>query len=193
MTYYLYVKTHNQTGLKYLGKTIANPYIYKGSGVYWQNHLKKHGIDISTEIIRECQTESELIHWGRYYSNLWNVVESKEWANLISEEGPGGSWGEESKKKLSETMSKKLSKLTPQELTERMKKSCCKPESYTPERIEKARLASIGKKKTKTPALLAAEAQRRNRTIDQKLKCGAANKNKTWKLVDGKRVWMERI
>ena len=192
MTYYLYVKTHNQTGLKYLGKTIADPYIYTGSGVRWTRHLKKHGHDISTEVIKECKTEQELIYWGRYYSNLWNIVKSKDWANLITEEGPGGIWGESSKKKLSKTMSEKLSLLSPDQLSERMKKSCCKPESYTPERIEKARLASIGKKKTKTSALLAAEEARRNRTAEQKLKCGAANKNKTWKMIDGKRVWMER-
>jgi len=191
MTYYLYVKTHNLTGLKYLGKTISDPYIYKGSGVYWCNHLKEHGSDISTQVVRECHTESELVHWGRYYSDLWNVVESKEWANLIAEEGPGGAWSEESKQKLSKTMKEKLSELSAQDLEERMKKSCCKPESYTPQRIEKARLASIGKKKTKTPALLAAEEQRRNRTKEQKLKCGVANKNKTWQLVDGKRVWMQ--
>ena len=143
-------------------------------------------------MIKECKTEQELIHWGRYYSNLWNIVKSKDWANLITEEGPGGIWGESSKKKLSKTMSEKLSLLSPDQLSERMKKSCCKPESYTPERIEKARLASIGKKKTKTSALLAAEEARRNRTAEQKLKCGAANKNKTWKMIDGKRVWMER-
>lgn len=192
MTYYLYVKTHNITGLKYLGKTISDPYSYKGSGVYWRNHLDKHGADISTKILKECETEDELIHWGRYYSNLWDVVKSKDWANLITEEGPGGLWGESSRKKLATTMRNRLSLLSPEQLSERMKKSCCKPESYTPERIEKARLASIGKKKTKTPALLAAEERRRNRTTEERLKCGIANKNKTWKLIDGKRVWMEK-
>ena len=90
-------------------------------------------------------------------------------------------------------MSNALSQLTKEQLTERMKKSCCNPESYTAERIEKSRLGMLGKKKTKTPALLAAEEARRNRTDAQKLKCGLANKNKTWKLVNGKRVWMEKI
>ena len=41
--YYLYVKTHRITGLKYLGKTKQDPYKYRGSGVYWTSHIKKHG------------------------------------------------------------------------------------------------------------------------------------------------------
>jgi hypothetical protein len=49
---YLYIKTHNITGLKYFGKTTkVNPYAYTGSGEYWLNHLKIHGNNISTEII----------------------------------------------------------------------------------------------------------------------------------------------
>jgi hypothetical protein len=85
MTIFLYIKKHKDTGLKYLGKTIASdPYSYPGSGVYWTHHLKIHGNNVETEILRECQTEEELIYWGKYYSKLWNVVESKEWANLTA-------------------------------------------------------------------------------------------------------------
>jgi hypothetical protein len=87
--YYLYVKTHRITGLKYLGQTKQDPFIYSGSGKYWKSHLKKHGVDINTEIIKECQTKDELKNWGAHYSNLWNVVESNEWANLMPELGDG--------------------------------------------------------------------------------------------------------
>ena len=91
MNIYLYVKTHKQTGLKYLGKTTSKyPHTYPGSGVYWRNHLDKHGYDYTTEIIRECKTKKELAEWGLYYSNLWNVVASDEWANLTEESGAGG-------------------------------------------------------------------------------------------------------
>ena len=49
---YLYIKTHKITGLKYFGKTTrTDPYTYKGSGVRWMNHIRKHGYDISTEIL----------------------------------------------------------------------------------------------------------------------------------------------
>ena len=190
---YLYKKTHNKTGLQYLGKTVSkNPYKYPGSGVYWSNHLSVHGNDVTTEILKECETEEELIQWGLYYSRLWNVVENKEWANLTEEAGPGGSWSDDSKQKLSVSTKKLLSQLTPEERSARMKNSACKPESYTPERIEKARLGMLGKKKTKTPALLAAERERATRIKLDPLKCGDHNRGKTWKLVDGKRVWLEK-
>lgn len=91
MNIYLYVKTHNKTGLKYLGKTTSkDPYKYKGSGTWWINHINTHGYDVTTKIIKECLSNEELKKWGIYYSNLWNVVESKKWANLKPEEGDGG-------------------------------------------------------------------------------------------------------
>lgn len=190
---YLYKKTHNKTGLQYLGKTVSkDPHKYPGSGVYWARHITAHGNDVTTEILKECQTEEELIEWGLYYSRLWNVVESKEWANLTEEAGPGGSWSTESKQKLSASTKKLLSHLTPEELSARMKNSACKPESYTPERIEKARRGMLGKKKTKTPALLAAEQERIRRNKENPLRCGDYNRGKTWKLIDGKRVWLDK-
>ena len=97
MTIYLYVKTHNKTGLKYLGKTSKDPYTYPGSGVDWKAHLKEYGIDHSTEIIKECNSNQELSEWGRYYSKLWNVAESNEWANRIPETGGGSNHTEERK------------------------------------------------------------------------------------------------
>ena len=89
MTIYLYVKTHQKTGLKYLGKTTQDPFTYLGSGVDWKLHLKEHGKEHSTKIIKECKTNSELSYWGRYYSELWNVAKSTEWANRIPETGGG--------------------------------------------------------------------------------------------------------
>lgn len=89
--YFLYVKTHNITGLKYLGQTSNNdPHKYKGSGTYWKRHLKKYGGNFSTEIIKECSSLEELSKWGEFYSKLWNVVESDNWANLKEETGDGG-------------------------------------------------------------------------------------------------------
>lgn len=88
---YLYVKTHNKTGLKYLGKTIReDPYTYRGSGKRWTAHLDKHGNDVRTEILLETNDNNELIQQGIYYSEKFNVVESKDWANLKIEQGDGG-------------------------------------------------------------------------------------------------------
>jgi hypothetical protein len=89
--FYLYVKTHNVTGLKYLGQTSQDPFKYSGSGVYWRLHLDKHGSEHFTEILKECNSKEELQQLGSYYSELWRIVESNEWANLKPETGDGGS------------------------------------------------------------------------------------------------------
>jgi hypothetical protein len=86
----LYKKTHRKTGLQYLGKTTRDPYKYQGSGRRWSNHINKHGYDVETEILLETDDPAEIEKWGIYYSNLWNVVESKDWANLKVEQGDGG-------------------------------------------------------------------------------------------------------
>ena len=92
-TYYLYVKTHQVTGLKYLGYTgKKDPYKYSGSGKYWKNHLEVYGKHINTEILLETNSLTEIETTGRYFSELWRVVESHEWANLKPEEGQGGAF-----------------------------------------------------------------------------------------------------
>ena len=102
MTIYLYKKTHRITGLQYLGKTTSNdPHSYTGSGKYWKSHLKKHGSDYDTEILRECATNDEVKQWGEYYSILWNVVSSNDWANLKTESGDGGDPGPIGRSKIS--------------------------------------------------------------------------------------------
>ena len=123
MTIYLYVKTHNKTGLKYLGKTTQNPFAYLGSGIDWKIHLKEHGEDYTTEILKECKNNKELSEWGRYYSGLYNVVESKEWANRIPETG-GGSCGPEAAKKISQKLKGKKKSLRTDTHKENLSKSC---------------------------------------------------------------------
>jgi hypothetical protein len=88
--YKLYVKTHNKTGLKYLGFTKLNPYKYKGSGIYWVRHLNIHGNDVSTDVIFESTSKADIQSMGIHYSNLWNVVDDSHWANLKPETGEGG-------------------------------------------------------------------------------------------------------
>jgi hypothetical protein len=92
MTIYLYVKTHTKTGLKYLGKTEQDPYTYRGSGKYWKLHLNKHGDDVWTNVIFQSDDKDEIRRQGVLFSTLWDVVSSKEWANLKLEEGDGGTW-----------------------------------------------------------------------------------------------------
>lgn len=86
---YLYVKTH-PTGLKYLGKTVQDPSKYKGSGTHWLRHLNKHGEEHTTEILFETEDKELFREKAIYYSKLYNVVESNEWANIVPEQGDGG-------------------------------------------------------------------------------------------------------
>lgn len=94
-------------------------------------------------------------------------------------------------KTISNVMKTSLSKLTSEELSIRMKNSACQPDSYTPERIEKARQGMLGKKKTKTPKLIEAEKNRAER-IRQNAHLMGYNKGKSWKLVNGKRVYFTK-
>jgi hypothetical protein len=89
MKYKIMIKTHSKTKLKYLCVTHNEDYEkYKGSGLYWKNHLKIHGSEyIDTELLYETECKEELRNKGLYYSSLYDVVESSEWANLIPETG----------------------------------------------------------------------------------------------------------
>lgn len=97
MNIYLYIKTHSKTGFKYLGKTTKDPYNYLGSGVDWKLHLKEHGKEHTTEVLRECKSNKELNEWGRYYSDLWDVANNLDWANRIPETGGGSNHTQERK------------------------------------------------------------------------------------------------
>lgn len=90
--HYLMIKKCIGTGLKYLCKTSGNkdPYLYRGSGVRWLNHIKKHKSHIITCIIGNYATKKELKEAGLYYSKLYNVVHDYNWANLTEEKGDGG-------------------------------------------------------------------------------------------------------
>lgn len=83
----LMIKSHNVTGLNYLCVTERKKYIeYRGSGLYWTRHLKVHGFDISTVLLYESETKSQdFIDTCLYYSDLFSVVESDDWANLVPE------------------------------------------------------------------------------------------------------------
>jgi hypothetical protein len=92
-TTFLYIKTHNITGLKYFGKTTKlDAESYLGSGKYWLNHIKKHGKDISTEIIAQFSEDQmqELMEFAIRFSVKNNIVKSNKWANLIIENGLDG-------------------------------------------------------------------------------------------------------
>lgn len=123
---YLYVKTHNKTGLKYFGKTTnEDPSSYKGSGKYWTKHLKKNGYDFSTEIIAEFDDEDieKCTKFAIEYSIAHDIVNSEEWANLCEENGLDGApkghiTSEETKNKISKSLIGKSFKKSKYEIKE---------------------------------------------------------------------------
>jgi len=95
----LYIATHKTTKLKYFGKTSRYFTVedlqknYHGSGVYWNKHLKKHGNNVSMEIIGIYNSD-EVLDIALKFSDDNDIVNSYEWANLVPENGlDGGSIG----------------------------------------------------------------------------------------------------
>lgn len=88
----LYVKEHTKTKLKYFGKTIRkDPQKYLGSGVLWRKHINKHGKEyVKTLEVWSFDSISEANAFALNFSERFNIVESKDWANLIDETGVGG-------------------------------------------------------------------------------------------------------
>lgn len=87
--YYLMLKTHNITKLKYLCfhyGTRKSCYTYNGSGFYWRAHLSKHGIDITTDILLESSNKDEISARGIQLSKEWDIVKSDKYANLTIED-----------------------------------------------------------------------------------------------------------
>jgi hypothetical protein len=90
MITYLYHKRHNKTGLNYFGKTTRDPYKYVGSGVYWKRHLEKHGKEIETVQVWAFENLQECKYFAVDFSIKNNIVESKDWANFVIENGVDG-------------------------------------------------------------------------------------------------------
>jgi hypothetical protein len=84
---YLYVKKHLVTGKLYFGKTLRNPLKYKGSGVAWQKHLKKHGNKVETIWYCLYTDLSTLEEAAISFSHLWDIVGNDQWMNMVIENG----------------------------------------------------------------------------------------------------------
>lgn len=108
----LYIKRHRKTGMLYFGKTTrTDVHKYLGSGKYWIRHISMYGKDdVETIWISEPFTDKEeLQEFALAFSELFNIVESDEWANLQEENGldgglPGHAISEEKKQRISQSM-----------------------------------------------------------------------------------------
>ena len=103
----LYIKQH-KTGLQYFGKTSTKDINkYKGSGLRWKRHIKKHGYDVVTFSVGSYdENDPMLIEHALGFSACNDIVNSNDWANLKPENGiDGGCYfpNEETKIKMSES------------------------------------------------------------------------------------------
>lgn len=108
----LMVKTHRKTGLRYLCVTKKSSWkTYKGSGKRWLSHLAVHGRDVDTELLFESDDLNVFRDMCLWYSDHYDAVESREWANILPENGVtgGGSFhhlDEEHQARIKERISK---------------------------------------------------------------------------------------
>lgn len=106
--YNLYLKEHNKTKLKYLGYTTRDDYdVYTGSGTRWLKHINAHGYNVTTRLLGSYESMEELKENGILYSNMWNVAENAQFANLKTEEGVSGNYSKEVRKKMSDSAKKR--------------------------------------------------------------------------------------
>lgn len=111
---HLYIKRHNVTGMQYFGKvTKRDPLKYKGSGKYWLRHIRKHGNDVTTEILGSFERIEDAENTALQFSKDNDIANNPSWANLIDENArdgapvghPGHVFTEEQRKRMSEKSS----------------------------------------------------------------------------------------
>jgi hypothetical protein len=88
---YLMIKRHQVTGLLYFCKTTRHdPDKYKGSGVWWSLHLKKHGRKVDHLWKKFFTDKEELQEFALFFSDYFNICEDNNWANIVPEDGITG-------------------------------------------------------------------------------------------------------
>lgn len=108
---FLYIKQHKITGLLYFGKTVKTGKAfdqYKGSGKYWNSHLKTHGKAVETIWFCYFTDIYSLVEFAINFSTQENIKSSQLWANLCEESGLQG--GITTTRPLSEECKRKISK-----------------------------------------------------------------------------------
>jgi hypothetical protein len=99
----LMIKRHTKTGLRYFCKTPRKNYLkYLGSGSRWASHIKKHGTEfVVTDWVSEPFTNPDDIKdFAVLFSELFNIVESEDWANLKIEDGLEGGMSSQTAKEM---------------------------------------------------------------------------------------------
>jgi hypothetical protein len=185
MTIYLYIKTHNGTGLKYFGKTTKkDPHKYTGSGKYWKRHLKKHGSDFTTEIIASFQDDDSCKEFALNFSKENDIVDSPNWANLQEENGLDGAPVGHEGHKFTQEQLQKISESSKQRWADpEFKKMMNEKRKWSDKRKQEQSARLTGTKRPEHSALMKLKPIPENfrcleRTEDHKAKIAEALKGK---------------
>lgn len=83
---------HDITGLQYFCKTtrLHEVQYYKGSGIHWKRHLRKHGRHVTVGVLGLYYDEARCSAAADKFSADNDIVASDQWANLIDENGYDG-------------------------------------------------------------------------------------------------------
>lgn len=83
----LYIKTCLHCNKKYFGYTTQqNVYRYKGSGIHWKAHIKKHKSKVKTTVFNVYNDRFSAMYDGIYFSYYEDIVNSDDWFNLCYED-----------------------------------------------------------------------------------------------------------
>lgn len=89
----LYIKKCSHCGMKYFGKTVSkNIEKYTGSGIYWNNHLKKYNAEAVHLWHSAWYHDTSITRFALKFSSVNQIVKSDLWANQIPENGIDGDW-----------------------------------------------------------------------------------------------------
>jgi hypothetical protein len=142
---FLYLKRHRDTKLFYFGKTVNDPVKYTGSGKYWKNHLRKYGKNIETVWYKKFYDIYELISFALAFSEIFDISNSKLFANLCEENGLNG--GNPGKAATAKTSLALKGRKRTQSSIDKLKKTLSEnPIVFTESRKQKISKALTGKK-----------------------------------------------
>jgi hypothetical protein len=161
----------------YFGKTYAtnNPYIYKGSGVYWKKHLEAHGDDIETIWAEVFNSADDILEFALFFSEEMDIVRSDKWANLKFETGLDGdaclsiSRDESTKREISKTLMNKSDEEWNRIIEKRRLTNSLKSDEEKQARLDKIKLTkSLRTKEEKEKTIEKQKNTMNNKSAEEK-------------------------
>jgi hypothetical protein len=105
---------------------------YKGSGTYWLRHIKKHNSSVIHLWNSDWYHDTRIVRFATLFSRLNSIVSSRDWANLMEENGLGGVIAGSTRPEHSKTMQGKNNPMY--------------GKNHTKDSIDRMRLNSLGEK-----------------------------------------------